>query len=470
MAATSSLDSALHQHLQTLKAQVTQTSWSMPAPGPVQQPGQAQGVSLQPQQPLVGAPSTVVQPTGAAGASVGPGVLSIVVDNLPFRYQLSEPDLREMFQRWGQLQSVQVNRDGAREVGVISFGNQIDASVAQQDFHGQVVTVEGAMGTLVVLHGGPEQLSPPMPRSVPFMQGPTMPQGMGATAPQGVVHPTAGQCHVPSAGQLPTGPALGPQPMGMPIGAPPQLPSGIAGAPTPNMAPGNLMPMGGPPPMQGMPMTSPAQMAPMPGMPPQAISQSLHQGTMPSGSLAPGPSGAMPKSAPTQLSDGMGKGAGNNWQPSSMNGCDAAGQVRWTCKVVVQADTFHPDFPYALKIVGPNGANVDHIRQQHGCDVQLRGRSSMTLEPDTGQEMQEPMFLWLTAEDQSKSMTVVEMVKDLLKSVYDEYTNWCRAHNLSPGPFMEPLIMENADASAGMSLPPSGMEWGQGCPGKVRPF
>ncbi|CAK0883736.1 unnamed protein product, partial [Prorocentrum cordatum] len=108
-----------------------------------------------------------------------------------------QADLRETFQRWGALQSVQVNREGAREVGVVTFAEAIDASDAQRQLHGQICNFEGAAGALAVVAGAPELLSPPVPRPAPTpVPAPALPAPVMQSHPAAMQsHPAAMQSH-----------------------------------------------------------------------------------------------------------------------------------------------------------------------------------------------------------------------------------------------------------------------------------
>jgi len=166
----------------------------------------------------------------------------------------------------------------------------------------------------------------------------------------------------------------------------------------------------------------------------------------------------MPKGAPCP-SPLTGKGKGTDmWA-----GSDWASRPMWSCKIVVQADALHPDFPIVQKIVGNEGTNVEHIRQQTGCTVQLHGLRSATIEPD-GQEMQEPMFLSLLSEDPMNGGLALDMAQDLLKSVYDDHATWCQQRGLGMPPEVRPTIYLN-EGSVG---PPIGSALAQPGPPPLR--
>jgi hypothetical protein len=52
-----------------------------------------------------------------------------------------------------------------------------------------------------------------------------------------------------------------------------------------------------------------------------------------------------------------------------------------------------PGFNLRAQVVGQGGAYVKHIQQKTRCKVQIKGRGSGFLEPSTGRESDEPMFL-----------------------------------------------------------------------------
>mmetsp|Transcript_108322 Transcript_108322/g.208200 ORF Transcript_108322/g.208200 Transcript_108322/m.208200 type:complete len:461 (-) Transcript_108322:72-1454(-) len=422
----SALDSAIAQHLQNLKA-------ANPALGRLNQPGHAPfGAPGMPGSlPVTGPPPLgahlALQPVPGVQTALGPGgvapgagppVLSVAVNGLPFRYVLSEADLRDMCQRWGQVQVTQIYREGAREVGVVTFAEPIDAADCQRQLNGHQCSFEGVQGALAAVLGSPEQLSPPLhrqPGGMP-MPGGTLP------APGTLGAPTLG---IAGPGQMPTMGGTLPMPGG-PAAAPPGMTMGMDGnAQMPQMGmPGMPVPgAGGPPLIGGMPAS---------------------------------PSGSLPKSAPMPMEAMMGKGKGKG-APMNGKGSDGWPAAGWSCKVIVQAERMHPDFPTAAKIVGNGSANVEHIRNQANCMVELRGLSSGTMEPTTGQELQEPMFLSLSSDSAQNGESALDMVKDLLGSIYEEHQKWCRTHNLRQGEGLTPeIIVQDSSSTSGPPGPNAG--------------
>jgi len=385
-AMTNPLDSAINQHLLNLKAfhgppggmgHFTAPGMMMgmmppppmfgaPPPGsmmtmPMPMPGQPPGG-------LPGGLSLGAPHPGGLGLPPTGGQLAVAIDNLPFRYSLSEQDLRDAFGRWGSLSSVQVSRDGAREVGVVTFDDAVDAADAKRQLHGYFCNLDGASGSLAVVHGGPEQLG------------------------------------------------------GRALGLPPLLAAAAGPMPVGQTMPGQL------------PQSSPSPMSMMPPPPGSSV-----------------PSGAVPKSA-APLAPGLAPGGALGALPAVGGPPAAGGAPRpvWCCKIVVQAENLHPEFPTAVKILGAGEANVEHLRGQTNCVVQLRGRGSGLIEGE-GRELQEPMFMWLSSENAQSGKAGLEMAQDLLKSVYEEHHSWCTQHNLNAQNISEPIVLENP---ADVPLPP----------------
>lgn len=183
------------------------------------------------------------------------GMVSVAIDHLPFRYQLSEVDLRDTFARWGQVTAVQVLRDGPREIGVVHFSDRIDASDAQRQLHGFQCSLDGAVGTLLVLPGGPEQLRmlPFTPPAMAVASQPLAAVQAHMAAPVAATAPAA-----PSAPLAPATPAA-PSAAAPSPGAAPQAPAAPLAPPTPaSTEPPALAKPGATPPAGAAPDTRPA--------------------------------------------------------------------------------------------------------------------------------------------------------------------------------------------------------------------
>jgi len=327
-----------HHHLSAIAAHLPGTSAA-------QLPTAAAALGLPPGHAAL-TTSAVISAVVAASA-----ILSVAIDNLSFRYQMSEQDLKETFQRWGSLKSVQVRRDGARDVGVVAFEDRTDASDALRQLNGHICQFDSdAQGVLAVRFGGAEE------SGLWAKPGPALAVGAlpGSLAPAGL-----------------QGPAV--------VSQRPAVDFGLSGA-----------------------MPKCAMIAPTSSLPPPASS-------------LPTPNGA------------------------SVN---APGRPVWCCKILLHIDRLHREFPTQVKIVGQNNANVNHVQGQTHCNVLLRGRGSGHLEAD-GQELPEPMFLWLSGSSEQNGKAALDMVLDLIKVVYEEHQHWCVRHNLGNPGVLEPIVQQN---------------------------
>jgi len=361
-----------------------------------------------------------------------PAVLSVAVINFPYRYSLLDSDLREMFERWGSVLQVQINCDGALEVGVVHFADRAAAGYAQQQLNEKEGRLHGGhTGRLAVVFGGPEQLSPPQARQIPVE--------LQASRPQ--QHPT-----MPPAGEMPSGlpTSIGSLPMGATSVGPSSLPrpglgapKAVTGAPPHPMA---TLPTGPPGPQGAMPKSAPS---------PFTMGNARANSMAPGGFAAPRPEASLMPTSALGKGDSLLSpththvdGKGGMGQAPRMNGLDGF-RPAWRCKVIIHAELLHKEFPTVQKILGLNGQNMDHVRTQTRCRLQLRGRGSGLAEPETGQEAPEPMFLWLSSDTPEAGKSALDMCQDLLLSVYEEHQGWCQQHNLVHPGMLEPVVVEN---------------------------
>ncbi|EAW10188.1 KH domain-containing protein [Aspergillus clavatus NRRL 1] len=80
-----------------------------------------------------------------------------------------------------------------------------------------------------------------------------------------------------------------------------------------------------------------------------------------------------------------------------------------------------PGFNLRAQVVGQGGAYVKHIQQKTRCKVQIKGRGSGFLEPNTGRESDEPMFLHVAGPDPNDVQAAKELCEDLLGNVREQY-------------------------------------------------
>ncbi|KAG5518284.1 hypothetical protein PMAC_003080 [Pneumocystis sp. 'macacae'] len=78
-------------------------------------------------------------------------------------------------------------------------------------------------------------------------------------------------------------------------------------------------------------------------------------------------------------------------------------------------------FHLRASIVGPNGQYVKHVQQETKCRVQIKGIGSGFMEPATGRESDEPLYLHITGPDPTEVQRAKNLCEDLLKSVKQQY-------------------------------------------------
>ncbi|QSL66344.1 hypothetical protein MERGE_000722 [Pneumocystis wakefieldiae] len=78
-------------------------------------------------------------------------------------------------------------------------------------------------------------------------------------------------------------------------------------------------------------------------------------------------------------------------------------------------------FHLRANVVGPNGQYVKHVQQETKCRVQIKGVGSGFMEPATGRESDEPLYLHITGPDAAEVKRAKSLCEDLLKSVKQQY-------------------------------------------------
>ncbi|KAJ1910218.1 hypothetical protein IWQ60_010771 [Tieghemiomyces parasiticus] len=82
-----------------------------------------------------------------------------------------------------------------------------------------------------------------------------------------------------------------------------------------------------------------------------------------------------------------------------------------------------PDRAFDLRerLLGPGGVFLQHIQSTTGAKVILRGRGSGYIEPTSGTEAFEPIYLYITCYRAEGAKTARQMCQDLVKTVGDQY-------------------------------------------------
>ncbi|GAM84246.1 hypothetical protein ANO11243_022400 [Dothideomycetidae sp. 11243] len=100
---------------------------------------------------------------------------------------------------------------------------------------------------------------------------------------------------------------------------------------------------------------------------------------------------------------------------------DERGRRKWPDeKIPIRLEPIH-GFNIRAAVVGGQGANVKHIQQESGARVQIKGRGSGFYEHDTGVESDEPMYLHVTAPQQTQVDAAKALCLELLEAVTQNY-------------------------------------------------
>lgn len=78
-------------------------------------------------------------------------------------------------------------------------------------------------------------------------------------------------------------------------------------------------------------------------------------------------------------------------------------------------------FNLRAQVVGRGGEHVKFIQQETGCKVQIKGRGSGFLEPNSGQESEEPMYLHIAGPRPEGVANAKQLCEELLEKVKTDY-------------------------------------------------
>jgi len=100
---------------------------------------------------------------------------------------------------------------------------------------------------------------------------------------------------------------------------------------------------------------------------------------------------------------------------------DEFGRRKWPEeKIPVDLEPIN-GFNLRAQVVGRGGDNVKYIQNETSCKVQIKGRGSGYLEPQSGQESDEPMFLHIAGPRPEGVAKAKELCEQLLEKVRSDY-------------------------------------------------
>ncbi|XP_046399780.1 trithorax group protein osa-like isoform X2 [Ischnura elegans] len=109
-------------------------------------------------------------------------------------------------------------------------------------------------------------------------------------------------------------------------------------------------------------------------------------------------------------------------------------------KVFVGLDHAAPTFDLRNKVIGSGGTNLLYIRNETGAVVTLRGKGSGYIEPSSGVESPEPMYLCIEHPKFEGLQSAKQLAQNLVETLQQEFAQWQQQQQQQ----MNTLAMQNS--------------------------